>query len=73
MDVKRHAPPKEQRAPGFISSEADQAYRKVVRKILTETEIIVSEEKLDKVRLQKGLDLIEARGRKYYPDTDAAV
>lgn len=68
MDVKRHNPPKEKRAPGDVPADAQEAYRKVVHQIFTKTEVVVSEKTIDKTELHDDLKKIKARRRKYYPD-----
>jgi len=68
MDVKRKNPPKDKRAPGRDSPEAQEAYRSVVRKIFVEGENVITEASIDKLRLQKNLEQIKARRRKYCPD-----
>jgi hypothetical protein len=71
MDVKRHNPPEENRAPGVMSLEATQAYEGVVREIFEKPEIVVAEASIDTTKLEKHLDLIIARRRKYYPDEES--
>lgn len=68
MDVKRKNPPKDKRAPGHDSPEAQVAYRSVVRKIFSERENVITEGSINKLTLQTNLDQIKARRRKYYPD-----
>jgi hypothetical protein len=71
MDVKRHNPPKERRAPGISSSEAQAAYQEVIRQIFSKRETIVSPESINQASLQEDLNRIKARRRKYYPDEEA--
>ena len=68
MDVKRNNPSNDRRAPGDIPLEAKSAYADVARKIFMKKEIIVIEEDIEKELLQKSMDLIISRRRKYYPD-----
>lgn len=68
MDVKRQQPPKEARAPREVSAVAEKAYGAVVRQIFQTSLITLTEESLDKAKLQKNLDLIIARRNKYCPD-----
>jgi cytochrome c-type biogenesis protein CcmE len=71
MDVKRHNPPKENRAPGVMSPEATQAYEGIVRQIFQQHEVVIAEGTIDKAKLQEDLNLIIARRRKYYPDEES--
>jgi hypothetical protein len=70
MDVKRHNPPEDRRAPGVQSAEAQQAYRTLVRQVFSTPETVVSVDTIDEAALQADLDLIKARRKKYY-DPDA--
>ena len=73
MDVKRHNPPEDRRAPGVQSAEANEAYRTLVRQFFSTPEIVVSPRTIDATELQADLDRIKARRRKYYdPDAEDA-
>lgn len=71
MDVKRKVPPKDKRPPLEHSAIAQEAYRKVARQIFCEDIAVVSDDNIDKASLQKNLDLIKARRKKYYPEAYA--
>jgi hypothetical protein len=68
MDVRRKAPPKEQRAPGQDAPQAVAAYRDVVRAIFERPEIVVSDSTIDKATLQEDLNRIKQHRKKYYPE-----
>lgn len=68
MDVKRKEPPKHKRPPMEHSAAAQEAYRKVVRQIFCDDVSVVNDENIDKVSLEKSLELIKARRKKYYPE-----
>jgi hypothetical protein len=70
FEARRHVPPKELRGPGFVSKAAEAAYQGVVRQIFDGCEILLTEDTIDKPRVQKSLDEIIARRKKYYPDQD---
>ncbi|HEV7681921.1 MAG TPA: hypothetical protein VGO68_07360 [Pyrinomonadaceae bacterium] len=70
MDVKRHNPDEDHRAPGDQSAEAQGAYRTLVRQVFSTPETVVSADTIDEQGLQANLDLIKARRRKYF-DPDA--
>jgi hypothetical protein len=71
MDVRRHKPPKEQRAPGVQSDEAQHAYREVVRQVFSTPEIIVTPDSIETAELQEDLNRIKARRKLYYdPETE---
>lgn len=71
MDVKRKNPPRERRSPGVNPNEAVEAYQEVVRQIFERNPIIVTENSLNKEKLQNSLDNIKARRRKYFPDEES--
>jgi hypothetical protein len=66
--VNRHNPPKEQRAPYVESADAATSYRKTVKQLFEIPNTILTDEALDKTKLQGNLDLVIARRKKYYPD-----
>ena len=68
MDVKRKQPPFNERPPGQDSPAAQEAYSKVVRQIFDDAEMVVSDEVIDKEALQKSLERIKSRRRKYNPE-----
>ena len=68
MDIKRQNPTFENRAPGQICNKAYDAHKNIVRQIVTQKEVIVKEESLDKETLQKSLDQIIRRRKLYYID-----
>jgi len=70
MDVKRHNPPDDRRAPGTQSAEAEEAYRTLVRQVFATPETVVSDDTIDRAQLQADLDRIKARRRLYY-DSEA--
>jgi hypothetical protein len=73
MDVKRHNPPENRRAPGVQSTEANEAYRTLVRQFFSTPETVVNPQMIDQAELQADLDRIKARRRKYYdPDAEDA-
>jgi len=65
MDVRRHAPPLHQRAPGQASAAAMQAYPLVVRQLFERVETVITLESIDRAAMEADLDRIEARRRKY--------
>jgi len=65
LDIKRHDPPKHLRLDGERSAIAAEAYQAVIRRLFANAEIIVSDDRLDKVELTASLDAIVARGEKY--------
>jgi hypothetical protein len=69
MDVVRHDPPIEHRAPGVRSQAAADAYRSVVRQIFERQETVVTLESIDADSLNADLALIDARRRKYEGET----
>ena len=74
MDVKRKTPPIERRAPGIDSQEAVQSYQEIVRQLFEKRETFVTEESLEEEtlqRLQRSLDNINARRKKYFPDEES--
>lgn len=71
MDVLRHNPAKEHRAPGTQSDEAQDAYREIVRQVFATPEILVTLDNIETVQLQEDLDRIKARRKLYYdPETE---
>jgi hypothetical protein len=69
IDVRRQDPPREQRAPGILSTpEAESAYEQVVQRLFSEPEEIVTLDNIDQATLHRSLELIKARRRKYCPD-----
>lgn len=65
MDVVRHQPPLENRAPGAPSAIAVNAYDDVVKTLFERAETRVSTEGIDTVSLQASLDRIDGRRKKY--------
>src|SRR5487761_40522 len=57
MDVKRQAPPLENRAPSTTPPDVLDAYRAVVRKIFTRPEIVVTDALIDQAKLETHLGL----------------
>ena len=72
MQVCRNNPPQEDRIPGAGDLEATQKYNQSVRNVLASKEVQLSEEDLDTEKLQKSIDLIRARRRKYCPEEEEA-
>lgn len=70
MDVKRHQPPKEQRAPGAESLQARAAYREVVRQLFSRRENFISLDGVDQDALRADLDKIKSRRRLYELEAD---
>lgn len=71
MDVKRHNPARELRAPGDQSGEAHDAYRELVSQIFLTPETVVTPQTIDSEVLQEDLERIKARGKLYYdPDEE---
>lgn len=72
MDVKRQHPPKENRPPAgagqLHTAPAAAAYQSVARKVFQESGIVVVEDQLDANELNRSLELIKARRKKYHPD-----
>jgi hypothetical protein len=68
MEVRRNNPPKERRAPGEASQEAQQAYARVARAIVGSPPVTVGEAQIDSVSLVTSLDRIRSRRRRFYPD-----
>ena len=69
IDVLRQNPPRERRAPGILSTpDAEAAYEVVVRRLIAEPEQLVTLETINQQSLQKSLDHIKARRRKYCPE-----
>jgi hypothetical protein len=68
MDVNRHKPRKEQRAPYVVSRDAVSAYSKTVKQIFESAQTILTEGTLDRTKLQTNLDHIIARRKKYCPE-----
>jgi hypothetical protein len=68
MDVKRHWPPRDKRAPGAMSTVAEQAYQEVILRLFKEPEQLVTNDVLDGDKLRLSLERIKGRRRKYYPD-----
>jgi hypothetical protein len=65
MDVRRHSPSLDHRAPGDVSSVAQESHRQVVRRIFSMPELVVSEETINRSRLEASLEMIKGRRRKY--------
>lgn len=70
MSIRRHVPPREQRMSGEVSREAQDACQEVIRRLFFTKEEVITEDSIDKARLQKSLDQIRARRQKYYPDEE---
>lgn len=68
MDVKRHNPPREERAPGNESGEASEAYLQVTERIFQDEVIQVTEDIIDETSLNDSLENIFGRRRKYFPE-----
>jgi hypothetical protein len=68
MDVIKHHPPESMRASGSKSQQAQNAYRSVVRQLFSQPEIVVDEASIDKPKLQKDLNKIKGRRKKYCQD-----
>jgi len=65
MEVNRKIPPRERRAPGEESQKAEVAYKEIVRQVFTNPETKVTKSLLDKRKLQKSLEHIKSRRKKY--------
>ncbi len=65
MDVRRHEPPFDSRAPGAQSQVAFDAYRGVVRSLFEQPVSRVTLEAVDALGLEADLDRIELRREKY--------
>lgn len=70
MAVNRKVPPKHKRAPGVEAQAARDSYRTVTQKLFVENEVVVTEDSIEKDKLQASLDEIKAR-RKTYHQEDA--
>ncbi|MBC8030644.1 MAG: hypothetical protein H7Z16_11080 [Pyrinomonadaceae bacterium] len=68
MDVVRQKPPYDRRDLRAPTADAEAAYQEVVRQFITEPEIVVTLETIDQDSLQRSLELIKARRRKYCPE-----
>ncbi len=65
MNVKEHDPPQRRRAPGTGSTTAMEAYETVVRQLFSTPETVVTQADVDTTALQKSLDRISSRRKKY--------
>lgn len=66
MDVKRQNPTKDNRGPRLVApSDLLNSHNSVIRQLFGNEGEIISEESIDKVDLQKNLDLIISRRKKY--------
>jgi hypothetical protein len=65
MDVRRHVPPQENRAPGASSAVAGAAYAEVVKGLFERPEKKVSAEDIDIPSLEASLAKIDGRRKKY--------
>lgn len=65
MQVRRHEPRAEYRAPGSASETAWAAYREVVRRVFERRETVVRTDTIDEAALEADLAKIDARRRKY--------
>jgi hypothetical protein len=66
MDVRRQDPPRQGRAPGqHVVPAARQAYSQVVRQLFERGQRVVTMGTVDIAALEKSLDLIELRRKKY--------
>lgn len=66
MDVIRHQPPKERRAPGVRSPIALEEYRRLAQQIFSRVETLVTLDSINQPALRADLEKIKARRRKYY-------
>lgn len=65
MDVRRHDPPLNSRAPGQVSPKAVEAYPLVIRQLFERPESVITMDNIDRAAMEADLDRIEARRRKY--------
>lgn len=66
MDVRRQDPPRDARPPGLlIAPTARQAYPQVVRDLFERPEKVVTLDTVDVPAMERNLDLIERRRKKY--------
>jgi hypothetical protein len=65
MDVRRHSPPIDRRAPGDVSTEAQESHKKVLRRIFSKPEVVISDANINRPKLEANLEMIKARRRKY--------
>ena len=73
MEVRRQKPNRDRRAPGEHCREARTAYTNTCLKLFRDDAIMVSEATINKKTLQKHLDRIKARRRKYFPDEKTEI
>lgn len=65
MDVRRHQPAKPQRAPGVQSTIAEDGYSATIRRLFESVDTNVTLEVVDIDKIEKSLERIAARRRKY--------
>jgi hypothetical protein len=65
MDVRRHVPPSDARAPGTQSQTAFEAYRQVVQRLFQNGPTQVSDATIDQDKLTNDLGRIDQRREKY--------
>jgi hypothetical protein len=70
MHVRRQEPPIERRGPREEAPDAADAYRTVVRRIISEPEGVVSLETIDQDSLKQSLAAVFARRKIYYPEDE---
>lgn len=71
MDIKRNDPPLHRRNPGNHAIDGQHAYGRVAEQIFGSSVVLITKETVDEKALEKGLELIKSRRKKYYPEGDA--
>ena len=65
MDVRRQVPTRDNRAPGDAVPAVLDAYARVVRQLFQRPETVVTRETVDVATIERSLDFIERRRKKY--------